>query len=210
MAVTGSSILVIEPNGIYRLGMEACLRALAGINLVSGYDTATAAWADGKLPQAHLVILSVDVEDVSALVAQVQRRAGCPVLASAVRWQEDAVMAAIDAGATGVLSKEGMSVDAFASQVRAALHGAGVVPAALLSSLLMRDDRHAAKRPDGLNNREQRVLRLFADGKLTREVAHEMSYSERTVKTLLRDAVMKLGATSRSQAIAYAVRDGLI
>ena len=74
----------------------------------------------------------------------------------------------------------------------------------------MREDRHAAMRPGGLNNREQRVLRLFADGKLTREVAHEMSYSERTVKTLLRDAVMKLGATSRSQAIAYAVRDGLI
>jgi DNA-binding NarL/FixJ family response regulator len=54
------------------------------------------------------------------------------------------------------------------------------------------------------------VLRLFADGKLTREVADDMAYSERTVKTLLHDAVTKLGATSRSQAIAYAVRDGLI
>jgi DNA-binding NarL/FixJ family response regulator len=206
----GSNILVIEPNGIYRLGMEACLRSLTGIDLVSGYDSPAAAWADGKLPEAHLVILSVDLEEISALVAQVQRRVACPVLASAVRWQEHAVMAAIDAGAAGVLSKEGMSVDAFASQVRAALHGAGVVPAELLSSLLMREDRHAAKRPGGLSTREQRVLRLFADGKLTREVAHDMSYSERTVKGLLHDAVMKLGATSRSQAIAYAVRDGLI
>ena len=45
---------------------------------------------------------------------------------------------------------------------------------------------------------------------MTREVATELSYSERTVKTVLRDAVMKLGARSRSQAIAFAVREGLI
>jgi DNA-binding NarL/FixJ family response regulator len=209
MGVTEAHILIIEPNSIYRLGMEACLRVLTGFGQVTGYESPEAAWSDGSLPAADLVILSVELEQVAMLVAQVHHRAGCPVLASAVRWQENAVMDAIDAGAVGVLSKEGLSAEGLAAQVRAALHGAGVVPANLLSSLLLREDR-PTKRPGGLNHREQNVLRLFADGKLTREVATAMSYSERTVKTLLHDAVMKLGATSRSQAIAYAVRDGLI
>jgi DNA-binding NarL/FixJ family response regulator len=207
--VTGATVLVIEPSGIYRLGMEACLTALAGIGRVSGYESPAAAWSDGDLLQADLVIISVEVDEIATLVTQVRRQVGCPVLATALHWQEDAVMAAIDAGAVGVISKEGLSTAALSSQVHATLNGAGVVPAELLSRLLLRDDRHA-RSSSGLNTREQRVLRLFADGKLTREVACDMAYSERTVKTVLRDAVMKLGATSRSQAIAYAVRDGLI
>jgi len=62
----------------------------------------------------------------------------------------------------------------------------------------------------GLTVREQRVLGLIAAGKLTREVAFELAYSERTVKTVVREAIVKLGARSRSQAIASAVREGLI
>ncbi len=207
--MSGATLLIIEPSGIYRLGMEACLSALPGIAQVRGYASAQAAWSDDELLQADLVIISVEIDEIATLVAQVRRHVGCPVVASALRWQEDAVMAAIDAGAVGVISKDGLSTAALSAQVHAALHGAGVVPAELLSSLLLRDDRHA-RAPSGLNPREQRVLRLFADGKLTREVACDMAYSERTVKTVLRDAVTKLGATSRSQAIAYAVRDGLI
>ena len=61
-----------------------------------------------------------------------------------------------------------------------------------------------------LTEREQRVLALIADGHPTREVALELSYSERTVKNILHDVVTKLNARSRSQAVAHAVRDGLI
>jgi DNA-binding NarL/FixJ family response regulator len=61
-----------------------------------------------------------------------------------------------------------------------------------------------------LTSREQRVLALVADGLPTREIGEELHYSERTVKKVLGDVVVKLGARSRSQAIARAVRQGLI
>ena len=51
--------------------------------------------------------------------------------------------------------------------------------------------------------------RHFA-GHPTREVAQELSYSERTVKNVLHDVVTKLNARSRSHAVAFAVREGLI
>ena len=54
------------------------------------------------------------------------------------------------------------------------------------------------------------MLSLIADGHPTREVAQRLCYSERTVKNVLHDAVTKLGVRSRSQAVAHAVRDGLI
>ena len=61
-----------------------------------------------------------------------------------------------------------------------------------------------------LTDREQQVLSLIAAGHPTREVALELSYSERTVKNVLHDVVTKLNARSRSQAVAFAVREGLI
>ena len=61
-----------------------------------------------------------------------------------------------------------------------------------------------------LNDREQQVLALIADGHPTREVAEQLCYSERTVKNVLHDVVTKLNARSRSQAVAHAVREGLI
>jgi DNA-binding NarL/FixJ family response regulator len=64
--------------------------------------------------------------------------------------------------------------------------------------------------PARLTDREQQVLALIAAGHPTREVAQRLSYSERTVKNVLHDIVTKLGARSRSQAVAHAVREGLI
>ena len=50
----------------------------------------------------------------------------------------------------------------------------------------------------------------IADGHAIREVAQQLCYSERTVKSVLHDVVTKLNARSRSQAVAHAVREGLI
>jgi DNA-binding NarL/FixJ family response regulator len=72
------------------------------------------------------------------------------------------------------------------------------------------DSAEAKPAPARLTDREQQVLALIAAGHPTREVALELSYSERTVKNVLHDVVTKLNARSRSQAVAFAVREGLI
>jgi DNA-binding CsgD family transcriptional regulator len=54
------------------------------------------------------------------------------------------------------------------------------------------------------------VLRLVAEGIPTREVALRLSYSERTIKNVIHDIATKLNARTRSQAVAEAVRAGLI
>ena len=61
-----------------------------------------------------------------------------------------------------------------------------------------------------LTSREQEVLRLVAAGHPTREVARRLCYSERTIKNVIHDVVTKLNARTRSQAVAEAVREGLI
>ena len=61
-----------------------------------------------------------------------------------------------------------------------------------------------------LTAREQEVLRLVAAGHPTREVAQKLCYSERTIKNVIHDVVTKLNARTHSQAVAQAVREGLI
>jgi DNA-binding NarL/FixJ family response regulator len=97
--------------------------------------------------------------------------------------------------------------------VQAAAGGAGVLAPDLLGSLLRgmsSDGSNGRPSLARLTEREQQVLALIAKGHPTREVALELSYSERTVKNVLHDVVTKLNARSRSQAVAHAVREGLI
>jgi DNA-binding NarL/FixJ family response regulator len=62
----------------------------------------------------------------------------------------------------------------------------------------------------GLSEREIEVLRLVADGLETSEIAARLCYSERTVKGVVHEITTRLRLRNRAQAVAYAVRQGLI
>jgi DNA-binding NarL/FixJ family response regulator len=62
----------------------------------------------------------------------------------------------------------------------------------------------------GLTEREVAVLRLVAEGHGTSEIARRLSYSERTIKNVLHDVTSRLNLRNRSQAVAYALREGMI
>jgi DNA-binding NarL/FixJ family response regulator len=61
-----------------------------------------------------------------------------------------------------------------------------------------------------LSQRELRVLGLLADGYRTSEIAHALSYSERSIKHSIADLTAKMQLRNRTQAVAIAVRQGLI
>ncbi|MBT0770212.1 response regulator transcription factor [Kineosporia sp. J2-2] len=62
----------------------------------------------------------------------------------------------------------------------------------------------------GLEDREIDVIRLVAQGLDTAEVARRLAYSERTVKTILAGMISRLNLRSRSHAVAYAIRSGVL
>ena len=68
-------------------------------------------------------------------------------------------------------------------------------------------DPHHAQR---FTPREVDVLRLLADGASTRDMAQRMNYSERTVKNIVRDVLVKLRGRTRAHAVAVAARSGVI
>jgi DNA-binding NarL/FixJ family response regulator len=145
-------------------------------------------------------------------VAAVREGTGARVIVCASDSGQDAAITALQAGAVSYLPKAELTPETLATAVRAAANGSSVMTPDLLEHLLAKlpENAEARSAPARLTDREQQVLSLIAAGHPTREVALELSYSERTVKNVLHDVVTKLNARSRSQAVAFAVREGLI
>jgi DNA-binding NarL/FixJ family response regulator len=208
------SVFIVDPHSIFRLGMATCLESLPSIGEVAGADTVEEAWERPELARADLAIADTDVPHVRKFVRDLRAEYGTPCLASASHWEVSTILAVVEAGAVGVLSKESLTPQVLDANVRAALHGAAVLPSELMARLLGPLEEGTGQSPElhagQLNAREQEVLRLIAEGHGTREVALELSYSERTIKNVLHDVATKLGARSRSHAVAHAVRAGII
>lgn len=102
------------------------------------------------------------------------------------------------------------------SCVRAVSQGATLPADVLLEQLVLAADdgdtggtggEHRERR---LTRREFDVLRMLADGDSTREIATAMSYSERTVKNIVRSLLEKLNCRTRAHAVALAARQGVV
>jgi DNA-binding NarL/FixJ family response regulator len=203
-------LFVLDPHTIYRRGLAACLDLMSEVDSVAHAGSVRDAWEDPALFTTDLVILDTSVVGGRDFITAAQEATNAPVLVCSSDCGEEAVLAAMQAGAVGFLRKDSLTADSLGAAVRAAASGSGVVTPDLLGRLVSgipTEERPAAAR---LTDREQRVLALIAAGHPTREVALQLSYSERTVKNVLHDVVTKLNARSRSQAVAFAVREGLI
>ena len=204
-------LFVVDPHTIYRRGLVACLEGLPEVTSVHQAESVRDAWESPPLFESDLVLVDHLMPGGPDFVGAAGESTGARVIVCSSHCAEDAVLAALQAGAVGVLRKDTLTTDSLATAVRAAANGTGVVTPELLRELL---DGLAAglERPvvPRLTDREQQVLALIAEGHPTREVAEQLCYSERTVKNVLHDVVTKLNARSRSQAVAHAVREGLI
>jgi DNA-binding NarL/FixJ family response regulator len=207
-------LFVLDTHTIYRRGLAACLELLDGVEGVADAESVRDAWESPGLFESDLVVLDHAMPGGREFIGAVSESTGASVLVCTSDCTEASVLAAMQAGAIGILRKDTLTMEGLAAAVQAAASGAGVVTPELLGGLV----RSAANGANGhvrahtatLTDREQQVLALIAAGHPTREVAQQLCYSERTVKNVLHDVVTKLNARSRSQAVAFAVREGLI
>jgi DNA-binding NarL/FixJ family response regulator len=126
----------------------------------------------------------------------------------------DDMLAAIGAGATGVVAAES-TFDRIAADVRQVANGHAVVPPAMLGVLLRnvverhRREREALEALDVLTPREREVFELAARGLDRDGIAGNLFISPATARTHLQRVFAKLNIHSRAEAVALAARCGL-
>ena len=133
------------------------------------------------------------------------------------RVDDRSLLAAAEAGVTGVLRRSEATAGNLAAAIRSAAAGEGTLPPDLLGRLLRQVGQlqRQVLSPrgltfSGLTEREASVVRLLADGYDTAEIARRLFYSERTVKNIIHDITSRLELRNRTHAVAYAIREGLI
>lgn len=201
-----TDVMVIEGHAVFRQGLVSCLDGFDGIGRIESVASIAEAWSHPALGEADVVLLDAMLDGAADFVGSVLEFTATRVVALAGKDHLERLATLVDAGAVAALVREDLTAERLALSLRAVAAGAttmlatypGHVPAA------------AGSAAPELTSREQRVLALVADGLPTREIGEELHYSERTVKKVLGDVVVKLGARSRSQAIARAVRQGII
>jgi DNA-binding NarL/FixJ family response regulator len=118
----------------------------------------------------------------------------------------DVLLDGLDSGARGYALKEGAPSELL--EAIEVVAGGGIYVDPRLRPALL--SQRATQRAATLSTREGEIIGLLADGLTGEEVADRLFLSTETVKTHIRNAMMKLEARNRVHAIAIALRDGLI
>lgn len=202
-------VLVSAADPLSRAGIISQLRRAQGFGVVP----------DGEVPEDVVALVVADELDASVLAEMraMRGRGVRRVVLLISRVDDRSLLAAAEAGVTGVVRRNEATPGNLAAAIRSAAAGEGTLPPDLLGRLLRQVGQlqRQVLSPrgltfSGLTEREASVLRLLADGFDTAEVGRQLFYSERTVKNIIHDVTSRLELRNRSHAVAYAIREGLI
>jgi DNA-binding NarL/FixJ family response regulator len=205
-------VLIVDDHEVLTSSLAIALNEQPDLKTVAVAATLKDARALMMTATPDVVLLDhrlPDGDGVSAIpeLQSLRPSAGIVILTASVA--ESVLLAAIEAGAAGFVSKT-RGLDEVTSAVRAAGNGETVISPELLRRLLPRLQRRSSTPRSALTERENEVLALVADGMSNAAIARQLSVSVHTVRNHIANLSAKLGAHSKLEALSIAVREGLL
>ena len=205
-----TDVMVVEGHAVFRQGLVSCLDGFDGIGRVEAVGNVAEAWAHPALGEAEVILVDATIDGAGDFVSSVLDFTDTRVVALAGKDQLERLAKLVDGGAVAALVREDLTAERLGLSLRAVAAGATTMLATYPGGAPQAMVARGALGPGARPRASSACSSLVADGLPTREIGEELHYSERTVKKVLGDVVVKLGARSRSQAIARAVRQGII
>jgi DNA-binding NarL/FixJ family response regulator len=201
--------MLVDDHEIVRQGLRALLERREHVQVVAEAGTVAEAVEAGIRVRPDVIVMDVRLPDGTGIEACRDIRAECPetrVLMLTSYADDDAVYAAIVAGADGYLLKQTRGREVV-SAIEAVARGESLLDPAVTATVLARmRDMAAGKHHDklaDLSEQERHILGLIAEGKTNREIAGIVYLSEKTVKNYVSTILSKLGMERRAQAAAF-------
>ncbi len=209
-------VVVVDDHQIVRDGLVALLGALDGIEVVGAAADGTEAIHLVGETRPDVVVMDIQMPRLDGIEATrfvTGRHEGVHVVMLTMNEDDDTILAAIRAGASGYLLK-GAGAEEVERAIRAAASGGMVFGASLAARVAgffaaaVAPARPAQEPFPELTDRERDVLRLLAAGRTNDAIAAELYVSNKTVRNAVSSIYAKLHASGRAEAIVKAREAG--
>lgn len=206
-------ILLADDHHLVRAGIKALLQEIADFEVVGdSHDGEETVRLAGEL-KPDVVILDIAMPGLTGLQALEKIRAAwpaCRVLILSMYDSEEHVISALRLGAAGYVLKNAAPQE-LELAIRAVLDGGTWLSAAVSRQVVDSYLTHVRTldRPDGLTARQLEVLKMIAEGRRTKEIAHALAVSVKTVETFRAQIMNKLGIQDVAGLVRYAIRNGI-
>lgn len=207
-------ILVADDHSLFRDGLVSLLEA-AGHEIVGQAGDGQSAVEMTRAKRPDVVLLDLTMPTMDGHEALRQIRASVPetkVVILTVSDEDADLQRAIRAGAHGYLVKS-LNADEFLEMLAGLEAGEAAITRKTAARLMARmADSSSTKEPslEQLTDRELQLLKLVSQGLSNRAIAQTLNISLNTVKYHMKNILLKLGVQNRTEAVAYAIRIGLL
>ena len=206
-------VLIVDDHEVVRRGLRGFLELQDDMEVVGEASDGAIAISLADSLEPDVVLMDLLMPNVDGLTAIATIRQGHPntdIVAVTSFIEEDKVTAALEAGASGYLLKDA-SADEVADAIRAAFAGEVHLDPQVARVLAQRMRARRDEVPtEALTPRELEVLQLLARGAANKEIAADLSITERTARTHVSNILGKLGLASRTQAALWAVEHKML
>ncbi len=215
MALT---VMVVDDHPMWREGVARDLTE-AGLEVVATASNGTEALTRAAATRPDVVVLDLQIpapDGVEVTARLVRDEPSVRVLILSASGEQDDVLEAVKAGATGYLVKSASRAELLDAVRRVAAGDTVFTPG--LAGLVLGEYRRlsdtpaaASTDPDAprLTERETEVLRLVAKGLSYKQIAERLYLSHRTVQNHVQNTLRKLQLHNRVQLVRYAIEQGL-
>ncbi len=207
-------VLAVDDHRLVREGLTNLLRIHPDIDVVGEASDGDEAVAKARTLDPDVILMDISMPGMNGITATKLIKKEMPrikVIMLTMLDQEGYVYEAVKSGATGYLLKN-TCLEELVKAIKEVLKGGATLHAEAQAQLLKEYVFMARKNQDtyGLSDREIEVLQLLADGMSNKEIAARLFISTQTVKTHIAHIFDKLGVSDRTEAVAAALRRGLV
>lgn len=211
MAIT---VMITDDHSMIREGLKNLLELDGDIKVIAEAENGVECLEQLNQYSPDVLLLDINMPKMNGLeVLQniKERHLKVKVLVLTVHNEVEYLMKAIDIGVEGYILKDSES-DELKKAINAVYSGETYIQPNLIPRLnaKMIEKNKYVDKIECLTNRELEVLKLLSVGMFNKEIAENLSISERTVKNHVSNIFKKLEVTDRTQAAVFAIRNNLI
>ena len=213
------NVLIVDDHTLFRKGIRKMLEAEEDMHVVGEAGTGQEAVMQARTLMPDVIFMDIKMPEMDGVEATRVLHRELPhvsIIFCTMYEDDESVFAALKAGGRGYILKQS-DPETMLRAIRGVAHGESLLSPAIAQKVLLQfgarsggDSSGCVPLCDDLTDRERQVLALVGKGCGNKEIAAQLSISEKTVKNHIANIFSKLHVYDRTQAVLYAIRQGLV